>query len=836
MLSVLVAALAASAGVAALAVEGKVDTRTTISNINNINTRPLYLDSSASVDERTASLLSLMTLEEKVAQMLNPVGNSDNPNGGFSVNVSSILERYGATGLGTVYTGVGGCNATYPTRVSCQNYLQSTIMATSRLGIPISFIGETLVAGTGKGTIFPQPVLRGASFNVDLESRIGESIARQARLGGIDRGLSPVLQVDTDARFGRFEESYGEDPFLVSTLGTAVTLALQGGAEGPHNYLPSNSTISCEAKHALSYGFGGRDWYGTDVSNRTLFDIYAKPWHRTIRDAGLRGLMVAHQEVNGLPLHGNKFILTDVLRNWFGMGVGSNMTGDALLIASDWGNVEQITEYGVAADQEHAAALAAWSGLDNTMSPPPQAFSTLVDAVQKGIISISFIDRAAANNIREKFASGLFDGAAIIDENAFNTGIDLPADRQLAYEAATEGIVLLQNNNFQGTGTPLLPLSGLGTTIKSVAMLGPIAGCVNGESYPCLAEQGVIGHYVQVGARIVTLLEAVGNVSGVTVSHVAGASIDTYDETEIAAAVSAAAASDLSIIAVGDSTPIGKGSCSEMHDSDTIDLPGSQLALIAAVAALKRPLIVVLFNCRPTTFGAGPFSVYGPNNALLESLPAVVVAWRAGEEAGHAVLDVLTGVVNPSGRLTQNWIRTAGAVKSPASPYLQHRGYAGGAYVTEPATPLFPFGYGLSYSTFSVKNVELSNSEKIFGISDIFTVTGSVAVRSADPAARVSLLLYYAQDAPSKWTRYERALFGFTKVSVPAGGGEANFTINAKVRDLDAFEPDVFDYVVQTGAYYITLATDLDSANHAPLAQWRVNVTGDYTFTWDFTK
>ena len=151
--------------------------------------------------------------------------------------------------------------------------------------------------------------------------------------------------------------------------------------------------------------------------------------------------MVAHNEVNGLPLHGNKFILTEVIRNWFGSGSGSNNTGDALLIASDWGNVEQISSYGVAADQEHAAALAAWSGLDNTMSPPPQAFSTLVDAVTKGIISESFIDRAAANNLKEKFATGLFDGAAVINETAYNTGIDLPADRELAYESAAAGIV-----------------------------------------------------------------------------------------------------------------------------------------------------------------------------------------------------------------------------------------------------------------------------------------------------------------------------------------------------------------------------------------------------------
>ena len=164
--------------------------------------RPLYKDAAASVDARTADLLSRMTLEEKVAQLLNPVGSSDNPNGGFNVNAEEILLHYNATGLGTVYSGVA-CNSTHPDRLSCQNYLQETIMASSRLNIPISFISETLVSGASGATIFPQPVLRGCAFNVELESRIGESIARQARLGGTDRGLSPVLNVDSDARFGR---------------------------------------------------------------------------------------------------------------------------------------------------------------------------------------------------------------------------------------------------------------------------------------------------------------------------------------------------------------------------------------------------------------------------------------------------------------------------------------------------------------------------------------------------------------------------------------------------------------------------------------------------------
>lgn len=753
-----------------------------LTRVVRVSARFPYKDPTRTVDERVADLLSRMTLAEKVAQLLNPVGAVDGP-GNFAVNATNVLQTYGATGLGTLYTGIR-CDHTSD-RFDCQNFLQSSIINSSRLGIPVSFIGETLVAGTSGGTIFPQPVLRGASFNVELEARIGASIARQARLGGIDRGLSPVLQVDTDVRFGRFEESYGEDPFLVSVMGVAVATALQGGSGGPHTYVPSGS-ISCEAKHALAYGFGGRDWYGTDLSNRTLFDVYARPWRAAIKQAGLRGLMVAHNEVNGLPLHGNRFILTDVLRKWFG-------GGDRLLIASDWGNVGQIPSYGVQPDLPHAGMLAVWAGLDNEMSPPPLGLATLVASASAGLINLSYIDRAASNNLAEKFATGLFDGAWALNETAAAAGLDSAADRALAYESAAEGVTLLQNEN------NTLPLKGLGTAIKRVALLGPLMSCQPGERYPCLAEQGVGGHYTQYGARIVTLGEAIGNASAVlgfsTVSAV-GANIDDHNLSGIPAAVAAAQAADVAIVAVGDSIPIGKGSCSEMSDADTIDLPGSQLDLLNAVAATGKPVVVVLFNCRPATFGAGPFSAFGPNNALLARLPAVVVAWRAGEEGGTAVWDVLMGKVNPSGRLTQNWPRTAAAVKSPASPYLQYRGAPTNAYFTEPATPLFFFGHGLSYSTLTItpKGITPNPATTVFSADDVFAVSGTVATRPGEPGGRVSILLYFTPRSSTKWTRFGAQLFAFTKVSCAADGVETPWTINARVRDLEAFEPDTGDF------------------------------------------
>ena len=802
---------------------------------------PLYRDADAPVNARVADLLSRMTLEEKVAQLQNPVGNQDGP-GNFGVNASYLLRRFGSTGVGTVYAGVACDNGLRGWE--CQNLLQSSIINSSRLGIPVSFISETLVAGASRATIFPQPVLRGSAFNVDLEARICESIGRQARIGGTDRGLSPVLQVDTDARFGRFEESYGEDPFLVGTLGAACAFALQGGAQGPNEYVP-DGRISCEAKHLMAYGFGGRDWYGADMSDRRLMDVYAKPWRKFFREGGGRGAMIAHNEVNGLPLHGSKIVMTDIVRTLLCNGPGSNNTGDSVLLASDWGNVGQIPSYGVSANNSRAAMLSVYAGLDNEMSPPPGCLSTLTASAGAGEINMKYIDRAAANNLREKFATRLFDGAWQVNGTAVETQLDLPADRALAYEAAVEGVVLLQNNAAPASGKPLLPLAGLGTSIKSIALIGPCAGCVKGEGYPCLAEQCMGGHYTQYGAPISTPLTAMGNLTGVSVTHVVGANIDNGDTSGIAAAVAAATAADLVVVAVGDSIPISTGSCSEMSDSDTLDLPGGQLALLDALAATGKNVVTLLFNCRPSTFGAGPSSSFGANNGLLDRLPAVVAGWRPGEEAGSAVWDILTGVAGPSGRLTQNWPRTSGAIKGPAVPYLQPLGASNGkAYFTEPSTPMFWFGHGLSYASgFAVSGAALSPdpASTVFNADDSFTVAGVVATRAAaDPASRLSLLLFFSQGSETKWTRFSHQLMAFTKVSVPGGAAAgAPFTITGKIRDLDAYEPAVGDYVVVTGSYFVTLAysaEDVMVGSNKFIAQWEIRVNGTYTWAWDFTQ
>lgn len=481
---------------------------------------------------------------------------------------------------------------------------------------------------------------------------------------------------------------------------------------------------------------------------------------------------------------------------------------------------------------------AAWSGLDNEMCPPPSPTATLVASAKAGLIAMKYIDRAAGNNLREKFAARLFDtvnGAPgwFVNTTAAAAVADTPGDRALAYAVASEGVALLKNDVRAATGARVLPLALRAGT--RVALLGPAAGCVAGERAPCLAETAMGGHYTSYGARIVTLVEAAGNASGVaSVAHVVGANIDDDDESGVPAAVAAATAADVVIVAVGDSIPISTGSCSEMSDTDDTNLPGGQLALLDAVAAARGgDVVVVLFTCRPVTFGAGPQSRFGPNNALLDRLPAVVAGWRPGEEAGNAVWDILTGAVNPSGRLTQNWVRHVGAVKGPASPYLQARGALVKNYFSgDPATALFPFAWGMAYTNYTVTGAALTpgGDGAVVDADATLTVTGRIA--SAGPAGKVSLLLYYSQNAPTKWARFGTQLFAFGKFDVPADSAGTPFSFSARVRDMDAYEPATGDYEVFTGAYSVTLGT---CATCPALAQWTVNVNGTYTWIWDYT-
>lgn len=778
---------------------------------------PLYKQADPPVNDRVADLLSRMTLQEKVNQLLHPWPDA--------MNATQLIAAYGSTGVGALY----GYAVSFPgmTTGESLNYIQSYFLNNTRLGIPITMVSETLHSSVENGAAFPNPTLLASSYNLTLIKAIGNVIGLEARSAGMQRGFAPVLQVTTDPRFGRTEESFGEDPFLVAQMGVAMITGQQGTG-GPSTYLEDTAHVSCEAKHALAYGYSGRDWYRADVSDRTLLDVYARPWKYAINQGQLRGLMVTHSEVNGLPMHGNGIVLSGILRYLFG--------GSEMFFASDADDVHEIQAHGITTSNNASAIYALTAGLDQELVTT--CYPSLVDSVQQGLVSESYVDAAVARLLREKFALHLFDGPQYYQVNTTTIAsvLDAPPHRALARQAATEGIILLQNSVLatgspNGPGTPVLPLTGLGTTITRVALVGPNAGCADGPaSNDCPAANAYRGGYCSGGSHTVTLYEALSNITGLQVTFVTGADITDYNTSGIPAAVAAAAAAQVVIAVVGDTAAgFGKGSCAEGIDADTIDLPGSQLALLQALVtqAAATPLVVVGVHGRPFTLGAGPFSATGPNNALLDSIPALLAAWRPGEEGGNAIADILRGVANPSGRLTHNWVRNVGAIRGPANPYFQARGAPTSAYVTEPATPLFPFGWGLSYNTAQITAASVTGlpapGSSLPPTAQV-TITGTLS--NTGPAGAVVLQAYYAQNAPTKYVRYSSQLVAFTKVPVPAGPvSNVPFSFTVNIADMEAYDPEAAQFVVYTGNYTLTLGMDSASGSAAnPKAAWKWTV------------
>ena len=769
----------------------------------------LYRDPSQPVNGRVADLLSRMTLQEKVNQLLNPWPSK--------YNCSQLIEMYGSTGVGALYA--YSINACLPglDHIDSQNYLQEIFINNSRLGIPVATISETLHSSIQDGAAFPNPTLLGQTWDVALVEAVGAVIGLEARTAGITRGFAPVLQVVTDPRFGRYEEAFAEDMYLVSRMGVAMVRGQQGTG-GASTYLEDVAHVSNEAKHAIAYAAGGRDWYRTDVTTRSLMDVYARPWKAVIGEAGLRGLMVTHPEVAGLPMHGNGPISTGVLRDLFG--------GGEMLFASDAGDVEAIARHGITTSPNASAVYALTAGLDQELVTT--CYPTLVDSVARGLVSESFVDAAVSRVLREKFALRLFDGPQYwrINATAAAATLDAPAHRALSRAAAGAGIVLLKNApspaSPSGAGSPLLPLAGLGTTLTRIAVVGPNGGCAGGGAV-CAAGDAYRGGYCNHGSQTTTLLDALAAVPGVTVTFAAGANItDAADLSGIPAALAAAAAAQLVIAVVGDTAAgFGKGTCAEGLDADSIDLPGSQLALLGALAATPAPLIVVGVHGRPFTLGAGPTAPTGANNGLLAKIPALLAAFRPGEAGGEAILDVLTGSVNPSGRLTANWVRHVGALRGPANPYFQARGAPQTAYVTEPATPLFGFGAGLSYNVATVTAAALAAATA--APDDVLWINGTLA--NAGPAGAAVLQVYYSQDAPTKWVRYAAQLVAFLKVPLPAGAAATPFAVPVRVRDMEAWDDEARDYVVFAGNYTLTLGLSAADAAASPHA-FHVAVAG----------
>lgn len=545
-----------------------------------------------------------------------------------------------------------------------------------------------------------------------------------------------------------------------------------------------------------AYGNAGKDGAASEVSEATFFNKYWPPWI-LYAAAGGRGVMPSHQLTSAfmLPSHANRFMITGLWRGVLGM----NQT----FVSSDCGDVGEIeSAFQLATNSAEAAAVALNAGVDQDLCV--STYNTgVAPALAQGLITQAALDQSVGNILRQKFAAGLFEGSWRVDAAAVKSKLD--TYRELAQQAAAQGITLLTNTN----GTLPIPAASLMQN-KQIVVIGSLAN----------DEKSHVGGYTNDGADVVTIWEAVEALCNATArpaqqsscnaTHLLGASPDSFSLDHIAEAAAATAAADLIIAVVGDSTT----TAGENADVDDLDLNGAQLPLLWEVVQANKarptpaPMVVVVLSAQPKTFGASMWTPVGVGkpNALVDEFGALLAAWRPGEEGGTAILDIIIGKTNPSARLSHVWPAKAGQVHSVASnSYHLPATNAGGRFkfTTGALAPLWPFGWGLSYSSFSAGTPKITSPNAIVGVDERFHL--SVPVSSKGPAGRVTIMVFSSANFQLVGQAQPvNRLLCWSQTQVPAGG-EAAVAISCAAADLAMWDLSVGEYLVQGGNYKLTI-------------------------------
>lgn len=710
-----------------------------------------YQNPSLSVEERTADLLSRMTLDEKIAQL-------------GSIWVFEVLEdmKFSPTkahtlfnqGLGQV-TRIGGASSLDPTAgAELANTIQKYLLENTRLSIP-AIIHEECCSGymARNATCFPQIIGLASTWEPELTEAMAVVVRTQMRAAGAHQGLSPVLDLTRDPRWGRTEETFGEDPYLVSQMGVAFVRGLQG-----QNWCEG---VLATAKHFVGYGMseGGMNWAPPHFNPRELAEVFLAPFEAAVKEAGLTSLMNAYHELDGVPCGGSKMLLTNTLREQWGF--------DGIVVA-DYFSINQLAEYHhIAGSKEEAAALALEAGLDVELPSTDCYGAPLRRAVEMDLVDEALIDQSVRRVLRMKFLLGLFE-QPYVDAGRTATMFDTPEQRSLARQIAQKSMVLLKNEG------ELLPLK---KDLASIAVIGPNADSVRNligdYAYPChietlieMRDKNNVFHMpvpdkvelVDNFVPIISVLQAVKDkVSPKTVIHYAqGCPVADPTKEGFAEAVEIARRADVALVVVGDKAGLTDSCTSgEARDRAELNLPGVQEDLVRAIYETGTPVVLVLVNGRPLSI-----------SWITEHIPAILEAWLPGEEGAAAVADVLFGDYNPGGKLPMTFPRAVGQVPI----YYGHKISGGrshwkGDYVDLSAKPLFPFGYGLSYTTFRFENLHLDRAEVEIGGQ----VAISLEVTNTGPRAGDEVVQLYIQDVQASVTRPVKELKGFKRVSLQPG-------------------------------------------------------------------
>ncbi len=658
------------------------------------------------------------------------------------------------------------------------NAIQQFFIENSRLGIPVVFHEECLHGHAAiAGTSFPQPIALGATFNLELVESLFAMAAEEARLRGTHQALTPVVDVARDPRWGRVEETYGEDPFLVSRLGIAAVRGFQGDAT-----FRDKKRVIATLKHFAAHGQpeSGMNCAPANVSLRVLRETFLYTFKEALDKGGAISVMASYNEIDGVPSHASKWLLRDVLRKEWGFKG---------FVVSDYYAIWELSYrpdthgHFVAKDKKEACALAVEAGV-NIELPDPDCYLHLVELVRKRVLKESQLDELVAPMLLWKFKLGLFDDPYVDPEEADRV-VGCDANRKLALQAAREVITLLKNEN------NLLPLNL--NNIKSIAVIGPNA------------HHSLLGGYSGVPKHSVTVLGGIKAKvgSGVKVLHSEGckitvggswnqdevtASDPAEDRKQIAEAVSVAQQADAIVLAIGGNEQTSREAWNLKHmgDRTSLDLIGRQEELVKAMLGTGKPVVALLFNGRPISI-----------NYVSQKVPAILECWYPGQEAGHAVAEVLFGDYNPGGKLPITVPRSAGHL--PA--FYNYKPSARRGYLFDDVSPLYPFGYGLSYTTFAVRNIRLAKKKiKRNGSTRVLAEVTNTGKREGTEVVQM-----YIRDLVSSVTRPVLELKGFAKVSL--GPGETKTVALEITPESLAFYDVNMKYLVEPGEFAIMVGT-----------------------------
>jgi len=704
----------------------------------------------APVEERVRDLLSRMTLEEKVGQLVQYSSREDMTGPASASSITPLL-RSGQIGSMLNIVGAGETRK-----------WQQTAVESSRLRIPLLFGLDVI---HGYRTVFPIPLATAASWDMVRIENAERIAAREAAAAGVHWTFAPMIDISRDPRWGRIAEGSGEDTFL----GAAIARARVRGFQGDNQFAGTDRVLAC-AKHFAAYGAtqAGRDYFTTDVTERVLREVYLPPFRAAV-DAGVATFMAGFNDLDGTPCSASPFLLNQVLRREWGFKG---------FVVSDWAAVLEMIEHGNTPDLRDAARLSFNAGLDMDMQS--EAFGPhLAELVRSGLVSEARLDQAVGAVLAVKFRLGLFeDPYRFSDASREQTAMLAPEHLAAARDLAARSCVLLKNNGV----LPLAPAT------RTVALVGPLADSP-ADQLGCWHGKGQKSEAVTLRAALQQLFP------GERLRYAPGCELLGNDTTGFAAARRAAEAADVVVVAVGE----GAGQSGESTSRTSLDLTGPQLALIREVHAAGKPVVVLLMAGRPLLLGE------------VEPLAdAILVAWHPGTMGGPAIADVLTGAYNPSGKLPMTWPRSVGQIplfyasKNSGRPApLEPKDPFFSRYIDSPNSPQYPFGFGLSYTTFAYSDLRLS-SPKIAAGGAPLTVT--VRLENTGQRAGEEVAQLYVRDRVGSVTRPLRELKGFQKIAL-APGESREVTFQLTVADLAFWRADM-TFGAEPGDFDVFVGSD----------------------------